>query len=160
MQEGIGKPGRHRVRCGEGQMAVERYIAAASLGLFVMFAGEIITVYNFMIDPATEMFEPEPKLLQFISIGAAPAGIMAAVAYIMARQYGSKPIGMMIVAGGVAMMAGMAYTNTLVDSIQDEFRLDSVVMLPSIFMILGIPVIITGALLFRIKKRRVKKGYL
>lgn len=141
-------------------MAVERYIAAASLGLFVMFAGEVITVYNFMIDPATEMFEPEPKLLQFISIGVAPACIMAAVSYIMSRRYGSRLVGSMVVAGGAAMLAGMLYANTLVGQIQEEFLLDSVVALPPMFMAVSVPVMAFGALLFRTRRRRTKKNYL
>lgn len=141
-------------------MAVERYIAAASLGLFVMFAGEVITVYNFMIDPATEMFEPEPKLLQFISIGVAPACIMAAVSYIMSRRYGSRQVGSMVVAGGAAMLAGMLYANTLVGQIQEEFLLDSVVALPPMFMAVSVPVMAFGALLFRTRRRRTKKNYL
>lgn len=141
-------------------MAVEKYIAAASLGLFVMFAGEIITVYNFMIDPATEMFEPEPKLLQFISIGVAPAVIMTGTSYIMARRYGSRLIGTMIVAGGIAMLAGMTYANTLVDQIQDEFKMQSVVMLPTLFMAVSVPVMVFGALLLRVKKRRPRKDLL
>lgn len=141
-------------------MAIERYIAAASLGLFMMFAGEMITVYNFMIDPATEMFEPEPKLLQFISIGVAPAVIMTGTSYIMARRYGSRLIGTMIVSGGIAMLAGMIYTNTLVDQIQDEFKTQSVVMLPPLFMAVSVPVMAFGALLLRIKKRRPRKDLL
>jgi len=141
-------------------VAVEKYIAAASLGLFVMFAGEIITVYNFMIDPATEMFEPEPKLLQFISIGVAPAVIMTGTSYIMARRYGSRLIGTMIVAGGIAMLAGMTYANTLVDQIQDEFKMQSVVMLPTLFMAVSVPVMVFGALLLRVKKRRPRKNLL
>jgi len=141
-------------------VAVEKYIAAASLGLFVMFAGEIITVYNFMIDPATEMFEPEPKLLQFISIGVAPAVIMTGTSYIMARRYGSRLIGTMIVAGGIAMLAGMTYANTLVDQIQDEFKMQSVVMLPTLFMAVSVPVMVFGALLLRVKKRRPRKDLL
>lgn len=140
-------------------MAVEKYIAAASLGLFAMFAGEIITVYAFMINPATEMFEPEPKMLQFISIGAAPAAILAGVSYIMARRYGSRPIGAMIFAGGAVMLAGMAYAHTLADQIQDEFKLDSVAVLPPLFMALSVPVMAFGAMLFRTKRRRAKKGY-
>jgi len=141
-------------------MAVEKYIAAASLGLFAMFVGEIITVYYFMIDPATEMFEPEPKLLQFISIGVAPAAIMTGVAYIMSRRYGSKPIGAMILAGGIVLLAGMAYTHTIVDQIQDEFKLDSVMAVPPVFMAVSVPVMVFGALLLRIKKRRARKDYL
>ncbi len=141
-------------------MAVERYIAAASLGLYVMFAGEIITVYSFMIDPATEMFEPEPKLLQFISIGVAPAVIMTGVAYIMSRRYGSRPIGAMIFSGGIVMLAGMAYTYAIADQIQDEFKLDSVMMVPPVFMAVSVPVMVFGALLFRVRRRRPRKDYL
>ncbi len=143
-------------------MAVERYIAAASLGLFAMFAGEMVTVYSFMVDPAIDMFEPLPKLLQFVSIGAAPAAIMAGVSYIMSRRYGSRPVGTMIIAGGASMLAGTAYTAVvLVAKIQPEFAaLDAVVALPPIMAAASIPVIVTGALLFRIKKRRMPKSYL
>ena len=52
-------------------MAIEKYIAVASLGLFVMFVGEILTLYDFMIDPPREV-QPTPKILQFISISVAP----------------------------------------------------------------------------------------
>lgn len=142
-------------------MAVERYIAAASLGLFVMFVGEMITVYNFMIDPATEMFEPEPKILQFISIGVAPASILAGVSYIMSRRYGSRPVGLMILSGGATLLAGMAVTQTFLDRIQEEFLLDSVILLPPVFMAVSVPVMAVGAMLLRAKKRRgAKKGYL
>ena len=90
MQKRTSRPSRHCLVFRNGlfikqirikNMAVEKYIAAAGLGLFIMFAGEIITIYNFMQDVPgeTESFilEPDPKILQFISIGAAPAVIMA-----------------------------------------------------------------------------------
>lgn len=139
-------------------MAVERYLAAAGLGLFVMFVGEIITLYIYMIDSQLDI-EPVPKLLQFISIGVAPALIMSAVSFIMSKRYGSKPIGYMIIAGGAALLAGMAYTQTLVDMIKPEYAIDTVLLVPPLFMAASIPVMITGAMLLRIKKRRPKKEY-
>jgi hypothetical protein len=87
-------------------MAIQKYVGAASLGLFIMFAAEIITLYAFMIDSPRDI-EPAPKILQFISIGAAPAVIMAGSSYLMARRYGSKLIGSMIIAGGAIMLVGM-----------------------------------------------------
>ena len=143
-------------------MAVEKYIAAASLGLFVMFTAEIITIYHFMMDPDTiaEIFEPEPKLLQFISIGVAPAAIMAGVSYIMSRRYGSKIIGGMILAGGAVMLVGMIFVHGLLDQIKPEFLLDTIKFVPIVFIIVSIPVMVFGALLFRIKKRHIKKDYL
>ncbi len=73
-------------------MATERWLAIISVALFAMFAGEMISVYNFMInipgdDEFLRAFEPDPKIIQFISIGVSPAGILAGVAFIMSRQY-------------------------------------------------------------------------
>ena len=140
-------------------MGVEKYIAAASLGLFIMFVGEIITIYDFMIDPMADI-EPAPKILQFISIGIAPAVIMCGVSFIMAKRYGSKPIGSMLLAGGVILLVGMLYANTLVEDIDPIHQIFAVKIVPPLFMAVSIPVIIVGALLFRIKKKRPKKEYL
>ena len=144
-------------------MAVEKYIAAASLGLFIMFVGEIITIYNFMQEApgetSTFTFEADPKILQFISIGAAPALIMAAVSYIMSKRYGSKPIGLMIIAGGAIMLGGMAYAHSLIDGINSVYENEFIPIITPLFMMVSIPVIIVGALLLRIKKRRPKKEY-
>lgn len=139
-------------------MAIEKYIAVASLGLFVMFVGQIITIFVFMIDPPIEI-EPAPKILQFISISVAPAVILAGVSYIMARKYGSKFVGSIILAGGVVLLVGMAYAYTLIDKI-DEIYLDvSVYVVPPLFMAVSVPVIVVGAILFRLKKKRPKKEY-
>ncbi len=139
-------------------MAIEKYIAAASLGLFIMFVGEILTLYDFMIDPLREV-QPAPKVLQFISIGVAPAVILAGVSFIMAKRYGSKPVGTMIIAGGAIMFAGMAIANTLVEDIEEIYLVFTVTITPPLFMGVSIPVMITGALLFRIKKKKPKKEY-
>ncbi len=139
-------------------MAIEKYIAVASLGLFVMFVGEILTLYDFMIDPLRDV-QPTPKILQFISIGVAPAVILAGVSFIMAKRYGSKPISTMIIAGGVIMFAGMAIANTLVQDIEEIYLVFAVTITPPLFMGVSIPVMITGGLLFKIKKKRPKKEY-
>lgn len=139
-------------------MGVEKYIAIASLGLFAMFAGEIITLYVFVIDPPHEI-EMSPKILQFISIGAAPALIMTAVSYIMSKRHGSKPIGYIIIAGGVVLLVGMIYAYTLIE-VMDQNHVDETVRaVPPLFAAVSIPVMIVGAILLRLKKRRPKKEY-
>jgi len=148
-------------------MAVEKYIAAASLGLFVMFVGEIISMYVFMIEPPQpddpfsliREFEADPKIFQFISIGVAPASIMAGISFILTKRYGSKPIGIMIIAGGVILLVGMVYANSLVSKIEPQYLTDAVSFVPPLFMAVSIPVMITGALLLRVKKPREKKDY-
>ena len=138
-------------------MAVEKYIAIAGLGLFVMFVGEIITLYNFIIEPIREI-EPTPKILQFISIGVAPAVIMVGVSYLMSRRYGSKVIAVIIMAGGAVLLGGMGYAHTLVDKIDPAYLTDVIMILPILFMIVSIPVIFVGSLLLRIKSPRSKKN--
>lgn len=139
-------------------MGIEKYIAAASLGLFIMFVGEIITLYDFMIEPVREV-EPNPKVLQFISIGIAPAVILAGTSFIMSRRYGSKPIGYMIIAGGVILLIGMVFSQLLLDDIEPEYLTQAVTITPPLFIGVSIPVIIVGILLLRVKKRKPKKEY-
>jgi hypothetical protein len=145
-------------------MGIEKWVAVVSLALFVMFVGEMISIYIFMTDvPETFEFgldfDATPKILQFISIGVAPAGVMAGLSYLMARRYGSKPIGYLIIAGGVVMLVGMAYVYTLVDKIEDSFLTDTVTFTPILFMVLSVPVMVVGASLLKIKKKRSKKEY-
>jgi len=139
-------------------MAIEKFIAAASLGLYIMFVAEILTLYDFMIAPQIEV-EPKPKVLQFISIGVAPAVILTGISYIMAKRYGSKPIGAMIISSGAVLLVGMLLAQTLLDDIEEVYLVQAVKIVPPLFMVVSIPVIIIGALLLRIKKRRPKKEY-
>ena len=146
-------------------MGIENWIAAVGLALFVMFIGEMISIYLFMTDVREDFefgldFDPTPKILQFISIGVAPASIMAGLSYLMSRRYGSKPVGYLIIAGGIVLLIGMAYCYALVDKIEDRYLSDSVTFVPVLFMILSIPVVIVGASLLKIKKKRPKKEYL
>ncbi len=139
-------------------MAVEKYIAAAGLGLFVMFVGEITTLYSFLIDAVREV-EPAPKILQFISIGVAPAAIMTGVSFIMSRRYGSRPIAYMIIAGGAILLVGMAYAYTLLDRIDPQYMNETVTLVPPLFMAVSIPVIAVGTMLLRLRERRPKKEH-
>ena len=138
-------------------MAVEKYVAAASLGLFVLFVGEIITLYDFMIEPQREV-EPAPKVLQFISIGVAPALVLAGTSFIMTKKYGSKQVGAMIIAGGAALLGGMTYAYTLLDKIEQSYLVLAVSITPPLFISVSIPVMVVGILLLK-EKKRPKKEY-
>ena len=145
-------------------MAIEKWLAVTSVALFAMFAGEMISIYNFMSDVPEDFeyvqeFEADPKILQFISIGVGPAGILAAVAYIMSKQYGSKPIGGMIVVGGVILFAGMFVCYSMLDNIEDSYLTDAARYVPILFMVLSAPVIGVGLYLTKLKKKRPKKEY-
>ena len=145
-------------------MAIEKWLGITSVALFAMFAGEMISIYNFMIDVPenfeyVQVFEADPKILQFISIGVGPAGILAAVAFIMSKQYGSKQIGAMIVAGGIILLVGMFVCYSMLDKINDSYLTDAVRYVPILFMVLSAPVIGVGLYLTKLKKKRPKKEY-
>jgi len=145
-------------------MATELWIVIISIALFAMFAGEMISVYNFMINiPSDDVFfrafNADTKIIQFVSIGVAPAGILAGVAFFMSKRYGSKQIGGMIIAGGIIMLVGMYVCYSMVDKIDDNYITDSVKYVPILFMILSFPVMGVGAYLTKLKKRRPKKEY-
>ena len=143
---------------------VEKWLAIISVALFAVFAGEMISVYYFMLTVPEDAvvaqgFSPDPKLIQFVSIGVAPAGILAAVAYIMSRNYGSKQIGGLIIVGGIILLAGNLVVYSMVDSIRDSYVTDAVQYLPILFIILSAPVMAVGARLILKRKKRPTKEY-
>ena len=143
---------------------VEKWLAIISVALFAMFAGEMISVYYFMLTVPEDAvvaqgFTPDPKLIQFVSIGVAPAGILAAVAYIMSRNYGSKQIGGLIIVGGIILLAGNLVVYSWVDSVPEIYVTDAVQYLTILFIILSAPVMAVGARLILKRKKRPTKEY-
>ncbi|HXV38008.1 MAG TPA: hypothetical protein VD699_00325 [Nitrosopumilaceae archaeon] len=139
-------------------MAIEKWVAAASLGLFVMFVAEIITVFNYLSNPTQEI-QPGGKILQYISIGVAPAVILAGTSYLLSRRFGSRFIGSMIIAGGAILLAGMYLANIMVANIPPQYLVTEVTVTPPLFMAVSIPVMIVGGLLFRLKPKPKKIYY-
>ena len=81
---------------------------------------------------------------------------MSGTSYMIARKFGSKQIGWLVIAGGIVLLVGMFYASIMLDSIDKEYYVFTVIITPPLFMAVSIPVMIVGALLFRIKKRSKK----
>lgn len=139
-------------------MAIEKYLAIASLGLFIMFSAEIVTFYTFLTSPKIEV-EPEPQILMYISIGIAPASSIAGTVFLLSRRYGSRSVGSIIIAGGIVLLVGMFYANSLIPKIDKNYLVFAVTAAPQLFMAVSIPIIATGAFLFRTKKRPIKEYF-
>jgi len=136
-------------------MAMEKYIAIAGIALCVMFVGMIITIYQFMNEPTIDI-HPTEKVLQFISMSIAPATIMFGTSFMLTRKFGSRLVGSLIITGGIIVLVGMFVANTLVDDIDKSYRVYTITITPPLFMLVSIPIMIFGALLFRLKKRPKK----
>ena len=131
------------------------YIAMAGIGLYAMFVGVIISIFNYMSNPEIAI-EPASKILQFISIGVAPGVVMSGTSYMIARKFGSKQIGWLIIAGGIVLLVGMLYAYTMLDDIPKDYQVFTVMITPPLFVLVSIPIMVVGALLFRLKKRPKK----
>ena len=131
------------------------YIAMAGIGLYAMFVGEIISIFNYMSKPEIAI-EPASKVLQFISIGVAPGVIMSGASYMIARKFGSKQIGWLVIAGGIVLLVGMLYAYTMLDGIAKDYQVFTVMITPPLFVLVSIPIMAVGVLLFRLKKRPKK----
>ena len=131
------------------------YIAMAGIGLYAMFVGEIISIFNYMSKPEIAI-EPASKVLQFISIGVAPGVIMSGASYMIARKFGSKQIGWLVIAGGIVLLVGMLYAYTMLDDIPKDYQVFTVMITPPLFILVSIPIMAVGVLLFRLKKRPKK----
>ena len=136
-------------------MAMEKYIAIAGIALCVMFVAMIITIFQFMNEPTIDI-HPAEKVLQFISMSIAPATVMFGTSFMLARKFGSRQIGSLIITGGMIVLVGMFVANTLIDDIDKSYRVYTVTITPPLFMLVSIPIMIFGALLFRLKKRPKK----
>ena len=144
-------------------MALEKYMAIAGLVLSIFFVAEVLTLFNFMIDPADNDsfgFEAAPKLYQFISLSIAPATIMMGVSFHLSKRYGSRFNGMVIILSGIIVLLGMVYAYTMIDDLKPTLVDSFVEMVPVIFMGISIPIIIFGAKLLKTRPRKPKKNYL
>ncbi len=133
-------------------MAIEKWIAGASLGLFIMFVAEMISISVFLIHPSHDI-DPSSQIREFISISGAPAFILAGSSFLLSRRYGSRLNGSIIIAGGIVTLVGMYYVGTLVPHIADAYLVPELTSTPTLFMVSSIPTMIVGGLLFRVKPK-------
>ena len=139
-------------------MAIEKWVAAASLGMFCMFVAELASISIFLKHPSYDI-DPSSQMREFISISGAPALILTGISYLLARRYGSRLCGALIIAGGIVTIVGMYYVSTvLVSNIPPVYLVSELSITPTLFIAVSIPVMIVGGLLFR-SKPKPKRDY-
>jgi len=133
-------------------VAIEKWIAAASLGLFMMFITQMISISIFLSHPSHDI-DPSSQIREFISISGAPALILTGSSFLLARRYGSRLCGSLIIAGGIVTLVGMNYVNTLLPHVPPAYVVPELSITPTLFMAVSIPTMVVGGLLFRLKPR-------
>ena len=131
-------------------MAIEKWISIASLGLFIMFVAQMMSISVYLAHPSHDI-DPSSQIKEFISISIAPAIILSGSSYVLGRRYGSRLAGSLIITGGIITIIGMYYVTILIKQIQDAYLVPELTIGPFVFIATSIPVIIMGSLLFRLK---------
>ncbi len=139
-------------------MAVEQWVALASLVMFSLFVAQMISIAHFLINPSYDV-DPSSMIREFLSISGGPALILAGSSFLLARRYGSRLCGSFIIVAGVVTLVGMNYVNTIIPHIPPAYLVQELQLVPTIFMGVSIPVMIVGGLLFRLKPRP-KRDYI
>ncbi len=133
-------------------MAVEQWVALASLGMFVLFAAQLISISVFLQNPTYDI-DPSSTMREFLSISGGPALILVGSSFLLARRYGSRLCGSLIIAGGIVTLIGMNYVNDILPHIKPQYVVQELQLVPTIFMVVSIPILVIGGLLFRLKPR-------
>jgi hypothetical protein len=139
-------------------LKLEGWTSLGSLGLAAMFVALLLSFYNFLIGPQgtgpERVVEPGSLLIQLVFISAAPCLILAGVAFILAKTYGSPIGGMLLITAGVIIVAGMAISVTVVPKIPSQYIVGAVGVVPLIFIPAGAGVTGIGGYMLAVLKRR------
>jgi len=131
-------------------VAIEKWISIASLGLFIMFVAQMVSISVYLTHPSHDI-DPSSQIKEFISISVAPALILAGSSYVMGKRYGSRLAGLFIISGGMITIFGMYYVTILIQQIPDAYLVPELTVGPFVFIVISIPVIAIGSLLLRLK---------
>jgi len=93
--------------------------------------------------------QPLGVIVQVVSISGAPGIILCGITYGLARNYGSKEAGIILVIAGVVLSAGLMYFGTLVPQTPETFAVPYIEILQYAFVAAGIGIVGIGILLIK-----------
>ena len=140
------------------KLKLEEWTAVASLVLSAMFVTLLLSFYNFLIGPEGKgpdrVVDPGSLILQLIFISAAPCVVLAGFVFGMAKSYGTRIGGMLLIASGIIMIAGMVAGLPILARIPGQYVVGVVGVAPYFFMAAGAGITAVGGYLIAATKRR------
>ena len=139
-------------------LKLEDWTSLASLGLSAMFVVLLLSFYNFLIGPEGKgpenVVDPGTLILQETFISGAPSVVLAGFVFGMAKSNGVRVGGMLLIASGLLMIAGMTAGIPLLARIPPQYVVGVVGYAPYFFMTAGAGVAAVGGYLIAATKRR------
>ena len=147
------------------KLKLEDWSSLGSLALSAMFVALLLSFYIFLIGPEGKgperVVEPGSLLLQLIFISVAPSLVLAGVAFVLSKPYGSPVGGVVLIATGLILVAGMAFGITMIPKIQTQYVVGGVGAAPYIFMPAGAGIVgIGGYMLVMAQLRRRRRTHI
>jgi hypothetical protein len=140
------------------KIKLEDWTALASLGLSAMFVVLLLSFYNFLIGPEGKgperVVDPGTLILQETFISGAPSVVLAGFVFGMARTFGTRLGGILLIASGLLMIFGMAAGIPLLVRIPAQYIVGIVGYVPYFFMSAGAGVVSVGGYLIAATRRR------
>jgi hypothetical protein len=140
------------------KLKLEEWTAIASLVLSAMFVTLLLSFYNFLIGPEGKgpdrVVDPGSLILQLIFISAAPCVVLAGFVFGMAKSYGTRIGGMLLIASGIIMIAGMVAGIPILARIPEQYVVGVVGVAPYFFMASGAGIAAVGGYLIAATKRK------
>jgi hypothetical protein len=113
----------------------------------------MLSFYSFLVRSGPQgpdiPVQPLGVIVQVVSISGAPGIILCGITYGLARNYGSKEAGIILVIAGVVLSAGLMYFGTLVPQTPETFAVPYVEILQYAFVAAGIGIMAIGILLIK-----------
>lgn len=145
-------------------MRLETWISVAAIGLSVMFVALIVSFYIFLISQGenpSNIIDPGSLLVQEISISGAPSVVLAYVVFAMSRTIGNKPAGLLLIAAGAIMVAGMIAALGLIPQVHKQYLVGgAIIIVPYAFMAAGASMAGVGGYLSLVSKKSRYAGNL
>lgn len=145
-------------------MRLETWISIASIGLSAMFVTLIVSFYNFLItqgENPSNIIDPAGLLIQEISISGAPSVVLAYVVFAMSRTIGNRLAGLLLIAAGAIMVAGMIAALGMVPQVHKQYLVGgAIIIVPYAFMAAGASMAGIGGYLSVVSKRSRYAGNL
>jgi hypothetical protein len=140
---------------------LETWVALASLGLSIMFVALMISFYFFLVGPAGNgpqiYSDPVALLIQITSISGAPSLILAGIVPGLVRTHRATPSSIILICVGIIMIAGMIIVITIIPKINEQYLLQGIKIMPSVFIIGGIGILVIAS--YILTKPRWSKKY-
>ena len=140
---------------------LETGLAIASLGLHTMFVAYLSSFYHALSRPIEGfniILHPSQLLLVGVFLFALPGFGLVIITYFLSKRDAPRETSILLIAHGIMMPLGMFYAWTLTSNINEVYRSFELLIIPQIFLIIGVTPIAFGIHIAKLKPVKQRYG--